>query len=418
MQNSQKFKKLKIFIFFTFYLSLLFGFFINEDLNFGARMDWNGYKSIIIAFKENFKNTFFEYPSFHNRHSPVIHILFSFLLKAGFSLDGIRILNLHIILLIIIFFYKILKLRFKSINKNYLFLIALFIPLSSTFRSLSIWPDSRIYGVLFFSISLYYFLKFLKDPKNYFAFYNIFFLAISSYFSPNFSIFSVYFFWRFYNHYKFSKNLFRCFVLNITLAIPAIYYLFVLKLNFLFAGVTPGSSSELNLNAPELNFWNKFLIITSIIFFYLIPLIISKGINYYSNFNKKLCFPLILIFWLLCVNNFTYQNHFTGGGIFFKTSNILFGNNLFFYIISFFALYYVLVKIFTINNFLLIFLLIISNIQLTIYHKYYDPLILILIFSLFEIRFKKNYFNLKNILFIYLINLLLIIANLIKINFY
>jgi len=53
------------------------------------------------------------------------------------------------------------------------------------------------------------------------------------------------------------------------------------------------------------------------------------------------------------------------------------------------------------NNFLIIFVLILSNVQNTIYHKYYDPLILILFFTVFYSSL-SGYFFKKNINLFYL----------------
>ena len=121
-------------------------------------------------------------------------IVLSFLAKINLNLELIRLLNLHVNLLTIYFFYKCLRIKFNQINKNYLILISLVIFISPTFRSLSIWPDSRAIGLLFFTISIKYFLDFQKYKEINFAVKNIIFLSIASYFSPNFSVFSVYFF--------------------------------------------------------------------------------------------------------------------------------------------------------------------------------------------------------------------------------
>jgi hypothetical protein len=102
-----------------------------------------------------------------------------------------RLVNVHIILIIVIFFYKSLKIKFYYIKKEILYLISIALFLSPTLRSLSIWPYPLIYAILFFTISIYFFLKFEKDKKdNYkYALLNTLFLAISSYFTPNFCFF-------------------------------------------------------------------------------------------------------------------------------------------------------------------------------------------------------------------------------------
>ena len=60
------------------YISLIVGFFLNENLNLGAKPDW--YFSdipVIEAFSIDFKKTFFNYDFYGHRHSPVYLIFLS-----------------------------------------------------------------------------------------------------------------------------------------------------------------------------------------------------------------------------------------------------------------------------------------------------------------------------------------------------
>lgn len=99
-------KRIDVIIIFLLYLTLLGGFFLNEDLNGGAKGDYEGYKIIIQNFNENFKYTFLNYSEFGNRHSPITIILLSFI-EDIFSNDLVtRLLFLHINLFLIpIFFF-------------------------------------------------------------------------------------------------------------------------------------------------------------------------------------------------------------------------------------------------------------------------------------------------------------------------
>tara|TARA_B110000090_G_C13053377_1_gene320453 strand:- start:293 stop:529 length:237 start_codon:yes stop_codon:yes gene_type:complete len=70
-----------------------------------------------------------------------------------------------------------------------------------------------------------------------------------------------------------------------------------------------------------------------------------------------------------------------------------------------------------IDNFLIILLIIISNPQITIYHKYYDPLLIILFFSLFVLNVNLEHLkNFKKILFLYLYFFGFLLANILKSN--
>ena len=154
----------------------------------------------------------------------------------------IRLINLHLSLISIIYFYKCLLLKFTNTNKNYLILISATLLLSPTFRSLSIWPDSRIYGLHFFIISTFFYLKFIYiEKKIYYCYLNIILLAISSYFSPNFSLFSIFFLYQFYKHFKISGEILTIvyFKFNFSNTCFLLSYLFLMYF-FLSSGKVPG----------------------------------------------------------------------------------------------------------------------------------------------------------------------------------
>ena len=104
-----------------------------------------------------------------------------------------RLIFLHLNLLIPLFFYKSLKLKFNNLlNFKNLLLPLIFY---STFRSYSIWPDSFSFGLIFF-LSTYYFLKFqkknLKCNIKYFFLRKLLFsliLQFSLYYFYNFSLY-------------------------------------------------------------------------------------------------------------------------------------------------------------------------------------------------------------------------------------
>jgi hypothetical protein len=147
--------KLNYIFLFILYLSLICGFIFNENLNTGSYKDWiSSYEPIIKSFSTKFKETLLFYESFGNRHSPIYLIFLSIFLDIGFSSDFVRLINLHLCLSLIYIFYKCLKLNFTDVEKKYLQLLSLVIFLSPTFRSLSIWPDSRLPGLVFFSLSI------------------------------------------------------------------------------------------------------------------------------------------------------------------------------------------------------------------------------------------------------------------------
>ena len=186
-----------IIFFITLYFSLILGFYFGEDTTGGAYFNYLNQKEIVKDFSSDFLNTFLTYDNHHHRHSPIFPIYLSIFEK--FNLDDvtIRFIHLQIALICLLFFYQTLKVKFKNINNNHLFLFSLIFLLSPTIRSLAIWPDSRIYGLTFFIISIYFYLLFEREKKFKFVIGNIFALALSSYISPNFSVFSLFFLYLF-----------------------------------------------------------------------------------------------------------------------------------------------------------------------------------------------------------------------------
>ena len=128
-----------------------------------------------------------------------------------------------------IFFYFSLKPNFKIENNAVLFFISSLIFFSPTFRSLSIWPDSRLFGLTFFTLSIIYYLKYDEQKKIKYCYLNIIACAISSYISPNFAVFSLYFFYKYFLAYQNDyKKILNIIIFNFVLSVPAFYYVFYL----------------------------------------------------------------------------------------------------------------------------------------------------------------------------------------------
>ena len=397
---------------FLLYLSLILSLLLGENSTGGAIIDYTNQKKISQNFSTNFYETLMNYDKFTTRHSPILIIFLSFFEKLNFSDFFIKFIHLNLSLILPIYFFKSLNLIIK--DKKIIFFLVSLIFISPTFRTLAIWPDSRLLGLAFFTISVYEYLKFDQNKKFINCIKNIIFLSISAYISPNFSLFALFFFFKFTIYYKNNiQNIVWIVILNIFLSLPAFIYILSLDTNFLLK--TAATNLDSNSNLIFKNIFSNILLIFSIIFFYIAPFYFLKifQTNFNNNLNKNLFLSICLF--LLCAFFFDYKYEYTGGGIFFKSSYIFFQNNYLFYIISLASIFTILNFInFKFDNFLLILLILLSNPQITVYHKYYDPLILILFFTLSNLKINieilKN-LKIKIIIFSYFL-FFLIVSNL------
>ena len=194
-------------------------------------------------------------------------------------------------------FYQSLKVKFSNLDyKIFIFLTGLI--LSPTFRTLAILSDSRLLGVTFFTISVFFFLKFYEDKKFIFVILNIIFYTVSAYISPNFSVFSIFFFVSYLKIFGLlSFKLFIIILLNILFSFPAFFYVFILKIDFINQGAAIGVDPDKNF--LFINIFNSILITFSILFFYLIPFLVTKIISINNILKLKNLILSSLVF-LIC----------------------------------------------------------------------------------------------------------------------
>ena len=412
-------KKYQVIV-FALYLSLSLGLFLGEDFLGGAAIDYSKILTNKLSiFKEDLLYYFKNYKELNLRHSPIFQVIHIFFLNTFKNDLVFRLINIHVNLLIIVFFYLSLKIKLK---KNLVILSAVLFILPS-FRSYSIWPDSFLFGFFFFIISIYLSQKFLvcdEKKKCYYAYLNIFSLSIASYISPNFAPFSIFYFYIFFDYFKVSKNLLKIIFLNCILSLPAFFYIFIMDNNFLdFDGSTwVKNHSTLSLT----NIINKIIILPTIFIIYFIPFLIidfkSTIIFISTRINKLNYFHYFLILLpIISFNQLSYEeinNALQGGGLFYnllKSFNFL---ELFLSIIS--SISILIILLFLIDNLkskIFIFCLVLSNPQLTIYSMYFDLILITCIFLFFDnndLKFKDmfNKRNNANKFFLYYLYILLL----------
>ena len=378
-------------------ISIYTGFFFNENITLGPKLDFEHALKQVEIFEKDFNYAFFNFDKIEHstRISPIFILILFFLKKIFNDIDLVRFLLMNIILFNQLVFYNCLKYStLKNIfQKKILFIISTSIFLSPSFRANSIWPESSMLGLLFFLFSIYFFLRFKKNYNFNFIFLNIFFLSLASYIRPSFCVFAFYFFLEYFLYlYKtkdFLKKLSLITFSNLILAFPAFYYVFILDIFFISYG---GLSN---------NYFNKVSIITTIVFFHITPIFLFFY-DYKFKMNKDFYIILISIISLMIISkNFDYNLDNTGGGIILHLSNYIFDDNKLFFLVYLFSFFFMIkISIISINsNFILFLILLLITPQYHIFHKYYDPLVLILFLTVFKNNLKERKIN-KNLLII------------------
>lgn len=387
--------KKKIYaLYFLSYLSLLLGFYFNEDTAGGQIQDYNTHINLVNIFiNRGIINFLLDYSSSSVAHSP-FYVLYILLLGKIFIYSEVaRLINLHIVLSLPIFFYKSLSLIYKTRKNDLITVIPILLFLSPYFRSGSIWIDDNILGLSFFTISIYFFIKLrINNYKDMLLiFFHVFFLGLASYFRPIYSIFSIYFFFQFISNFKILKKFIFYIIINIFISLPAIYYVFILKENFWITS-----------HILQYNIITSVSLSTSVMFFYSIPyfLINYKVIKNCIRLNYMSAL-LTVIYAILLMNYFYYDLQYSGG-VLYKISKIIFKSDYLFIGLSS-IIFYIFITIIKkneyLNEFLIFFLLIFFGVNGIIYHRYYDPLLYIIFFLLIKNPvydiFNKNISNKK-----------------------
>ncbi len=373
--------------------SLLAGLYLKENLSGGAKLDHDYLIPTVIAFSNSLNDGFKLFLSNLGFvvHSPVFYILAGKLLKIFGNLDNVKIFYILISSSLPLIFYQILKL--KNRDNIYIYLFSLIIFISPYFRSSSIWLLGDNLSLIFLGLSIVFYLKFKKNENLNFCYYSIFFLSLCCYFRYYYIPF--YFFYIFiYFKNQNTKNILKIITFSFLISVPAIIYFIYIIQDYEFLRL-------INLDSGHniFNYSTNFIILLSILFFYLIPYIIfyiNQLIKYYKkNFLTFLLFSFIFLS-IYLVDIFIYENLISfnqnnlGGGIVKKIIDKVYFNSQFFLI--FIALITSLVLHFLFRNnlkqnyFLLIclFLCFPSN---YIFQKYLDPLFYLFIFGLVKSRY-------------------------------
>ena len=183
-------------------------------------------------------------------------------------------------------FYLIIKTKYK-VQTDYVFIFSLIIFLSPYFRSSAIWLLGDNLSLLFFSLSILFYLKTKNEKEKILNYYLCFiFLILCCYIRYYYCIFSVYFLIIFYKNLNF-KYFLKILIIGFILSMPAIFYLYYVMGNYNFIGRISSYG--------HINYYSNSLIILSILLFYLFPFIFTKNFLIFQ-FYKKNYKNLLIIF--------------------------------------------------------------------------------------------------------------------------
>ena len=387
-----------ILIFLILSISVLLGFYFNEDgSGGGAQNDFNETWPYILNLKNDL---FYHYLNWENIHLPLHYILISFLYRIIENVEIIRFIFCLASLSLPLIFYKCLIRKFDNLDKNNLFIFACSILLLPTFRYTAIWTNVQITAQIFFLISIYFYLSWSKENNNKIdknlILQNLF-LALSVYTRQDYAIYYLFFMIIYFQKLNFN-DFFKLAIFILVLATPGI--IFILD-----------QQSVLNIKFTS-KLQNFLLVNSSIMSFYLIPIFFLVAINKIEFFKKDLKFfiySFLLFTILVFILSFKFDyNYILGGGFILKLSLILFNSNYLFYlscIIGLVLLSY-LSKI-SINNSILILLVIFGYSADIVYQKYFEPIFIFLLFLLMNSNIFQEFLkSKKNILLLLIFNLI------------
>ena len=416
------FQAVSILLIFLAFLSFFLGFYFDEN-SAGAGGPLGDFAHIYNNFNiflNNDLKTAIAHPDYVDNRPPTSYILHNLLNPFAEDKLNYRRSVFLISLTIPILFYFSLKKNFKDTENVILILISSTILLSPYFRTTAFWGLQENYA-FFFLFLTFISMSFLKENNNelsikdYVQIIIITFLSSACfYFDQKLIIIPSICFFKII----LSKN-------KIKLKFFTIICYFIFSLPYIYFMKVWGSLIPVPEARPDGLYIDHLGYASTIIAFYLLPLLFFKEIKLnllIKNFflNKKsylLILPFILyLFFLLSSFEFSEKlSQGNGYGYIHKVSFLIFDDLLYrsiFVCLSFFISWIIILisldKKVT-EYFVLIYFFILSIIMWPMYQEYFDPVIIVLAFTFFNLKIYPKYLN-SIILYIYL-SIFLISAN-------
>lgn len=402
--NKKKINAINLNLYGLFSLSVLVGFFFGEDSGGSGGFISDFYSTWPIIELINDGN-FFNF-SQYTIHFPLHYYIIYFLNLFLFDKESTRLAFCLVSLTVPYLFYLSLRFKFDNVDINKLFFFSLIIFFLPSFRSGAIWANTQISSLFFFLVFALFYVKWEKKISKKFnkeIFFQCFFLSCAVYSRQLYAIVFIFILYKYFYYLNF-KNFLKVCSLIFFLSVPGLFLVYV--------------SPRTLTTTLDTNLFNSFLVNNSIICFYLIPYFLLSNSEIYKKIKfKKINLQIILIFIILIYIStlFFDYNHKLGGGFFIKLSILFFDNYFLFFLSSFLGLILIYENFKDDKtNFFLFFLLIFGFSSYQIFQKYFEPMLLILIFILIKnkqnliiLNSYKKIFLFKFYFFIYLVFALL-----------
>jgi len=424
MQIKANYRILSLILIFISFSSLFLGFYLDEN-SAGAGSYKGDIKIIwknLQIFLANDIISSLQHQDYFSSRTPVVYVLHKIFNPFVEDIISYRRSVFTISLALPILFYFCLKQKFIKEDNILLFLISSTVCLSPYYRTSSYWGLEENYGLIFLLLAFLSLNGFLKNEKqnghkvHLLLFISTFFSSCCVYFDQKLIIIPIICFIKIITSNKLLK--FKSF---------AVFYYLLLSLPYIYliiswGGLIPTALLESRKLGKEIFLIHIGYSLT-IISFYLLPLLLFKDKNVVNLvkdffFNKKnyyfICLFIIYLVYLIGFYDFNVQS-IAGKGFVHKISLVLFNENLSRMIFVYFSFFisWIIILIYIENKLsdilTIAYLLILSIFLWPMFQEYFDPLILLMVFTFFGTKVIINYRN-STILYIYL-SLLLIGSN-------
>ncbi len=419
MESKNNYRTLSITLIFLSLFSFFLGFYLDENSSGGGDFlgDWIfAWPNLQIFLNNNILDAINHENLLTNR-TPLLYILHKLFNPFAESEIGYRSSVFILSLVTPILFYFCLKQKFKKKDKLLIALTASLILLSPYFRTSSYWGLEENYGVISLLLTFIFLNLFLENKNE-----NSFKIYLQLFFITFFSSICIYF------DQKLLIIPIICFITIITckkkikLKIFLIFNYFILSLPYIYlinlwGGIFPTDLTE-SRNLGNKLYFDHIGYTATIIAFYFFPVLFFKTDNLLTLikefFTKKTNYYLILIFilyifFLIFLSYLTQENSLNisvtlGKGVVHKLSYILFENNLIrqLFVYLAFIISWIIILIFIGSNIrdglILLYFFIFPIFTLPLLQEYFDPLIIIMIFTFFS---SKIFITYKNVITLY-----------------